>query len=75
MKKALLIGINSYPAGNELKGCIEDINHVKVAIERNGDGSPNFDVKMMADVQTSRSSSFSVAMTTQLCSISRDMAM
>lgn len=54
MKKALLIGINSYPAGNELTGCIEDINQVKSAIDRNGDGSPNFDVKMMADVQTSR---------------------
>ena len=53
MKKALLIGINSYPAGNELKGCIEDINHVKVAIERNGDGSPNFDVMMLPNVQTS----------------------
>lgn len=52
MKKALLIGINDYP-GNELHGCIEDINQVKAAIEKNGDGSPNFDVRMMPDVQTS----------------------
>lgn len=29
MKKALLIGINDYPEGNELTGCIEDINSVK----------------------------------------------
>lgn len=53
MRKALLIGINDYPAGNELTGCVEDINSVKAAIERNGDGSPNFDVKMMSNVRTS----------------------
>ena len=47
MKKALLIGINDYPEGNELTGCIEDINSVKAAIERHGDGSPNFGVKML----------------------------
>ncbi len=32
MKKALLIGINDYPEGNELTGCIEDINSVKAAL-------------------------------------------
>ncbi len=53
MKKALLIGINDYPAGNELTGCIEDINNVKAAIERHGDSSPNFGIKMMPNVQTS----------------------
>lgn len=52
-EKALLIGINDYPEGNELTGCIEDINSVKAAIERHGDGSPNFGVKMMPNVQTS----------------------
>ena len=52
MKRALLVGINNYP-GSELKGCVEDINQVKAAIEKNGDGSPNFDVMMMPDVQTS----------------------
>ena len=51
MKRALLIGINNYP-GNELQGCVEDIKQVKAAIEKNGDGSPNFDVMMMPDVQT-----------------------
>ena len=53
MKKALLIGINDYPEGNEMTGCIEGINRVKAAIERHGDGSPNFGVKMMPNVQTS----------------------
>lgn len=53
MKKALLIGINNYPAGYELHGCIEDINCVEQAIARNGDGSLNFEVKKMSDVQSS----------------------
>lgn len=53
MKKALLIGINAYPAGNELHGCIEDINCLERAITRNGDGTLNFQVKKMPDVQSS----------------------
>jgi hypothetical protein len=53
MKAALLIGINDYPNGNELSGCVADIKSLKKAIERNGDGTKNFDVKLMPDVQTS----------------------
>ena len=53
MKKALLIGINDYPRGYELTGCIEDIESVKAVIERHGDGMPNFGVKMMPNVRTS----------------------
>lgn len=52
MKKALLVGINSYPV-SPLKGCIADIEAMKAAIERNGDGSPNFSCKMMPDAQSS----------------------
>ena len=53
MKKALLIGINDYPNGNRLSGCVEDINSLKSAIERNHDGKVNFSVKMMPDEQSS----------------------
>lgn len=53
MKKALLIGINNYPGDNRLYGCLEDIMQVRKAIEKNGDGSPNFDCKLLSDVQTS----------------------
>lgn len=53
MKKALLIGINNYPGDNRLYGCVEDIMQVRKAIEKNGDGSPNFDCKLLSDVQTS----------------------
>lgn len=53
MKKALLIGINNYPNGNELTGCVEDINSLKSVIERDGDGKVNFHVKLMPDEQSS----------------------
>ncbi len=53
MRKALLIGINAYPSGYELSGCIEDIHSLEKAIARNGDGTLNFHVKTMPDVQSS----------------------
>lgn len=52
-KKALLIGINNYPAPFKLNGCIEDITTLKSAIERNEDGGPNFEVKLIKDEQSS----------------------
>ena len=53
MKKALLIGINNYPNGNQLTGCVEDINNLKSVIERNSDGKVNFEVKMLPDEKSS----------------------
>lgn len=54
MRRALLIGINNYPGRLRLGGCIEDIHCLEKSIARHGDGSKNFDVRMMPDVQTSR---------------------
>lgn len=54
MRKALLIGINNYPGrGNALRGCLADINALQPLLERNGDGSHNFDVRMLPDVSSS----------------------
>ncbi|OCX50327.1 peptidase C14 [Mucilaginibacter sp. PPCGB 2223] len=44
MRKALIIGINDYP-GAPLTGCINDATSIAGILERNGDGSPNFDIK------------------------------
>lgn len=44
MKKALIIGINHYEHHNSLYGCVGDAYNVKAAIERNSDGTKNFDV-------------------------------
>lgn len=54
MRRALLIGINNYPAGYKLLGCIEDINAMVSMLERNEDNSKNFDIMPLPDLQSSR---------------------
>lgn len=51
MKKALVIGINNYPI-SPLSGCVNDASAFANTISKNGDGSPNFDVKLKTDVAT-----------------------
>lgn len=48
MKKALCVGINYYPHIFDLYGCVNDANSVKAVLERNGDGSLNFDTRIMS---------------------------
>lgn len=45
MKKALCVGIDSYEHVTDLHGCVNDANAVKDALQRNGDGTLNFDTK------------------------------
>ena len=47
MRKALCVGIDSYQNIADLHGCVNDANSVKSALERNGDGTLNFNVKVM----------------------------
>ena len=47
MRKALCVGIDCYEHINDLHGCVNDANSVKAALERNGDGTLNFDTKLM----------------------------
>lgn len=51
MRKALIVGINQYPA-SPLNGCINDAESVAKILERNGDGSVNFHIKKELDVDT-----------------------
>ena len=51
MKKALVVGINKYPKAS-LNGCVNDANAFAKIIAKNGDGTPNFDVKLKTDVPT-----------------------
>jgi hypothetical protein len=46
MKKALVIGIDNYPTA-PLSGCVNDANAIATILESNGDGSPNFGVKLI----------------------------
>ena len=47
MRKALCVGIDCYEKITGLYGCVNDANSVKAALERNGDGTLNFNVKLM----------------------------
>lgn len=46
MKKALIIGIDNYPSF-PLNGCVNDANAICTTLETNGDGSPNFSVRLI----------------------------
>ena len=60
MRRALVIGINEYenPAIADLGGCVGDATRIAEMLEANGDGSPNFDVRLLTsdkdDVSGSR---------------------
>lgn len=47
MRKALCVGIDSYEKVTDLHGCVNDANGVRAVLERNGDGTLNFDTKLM----------------------------
>lgn len=51
MKKALVVGINNYPS-SPLRGCINDANAIANTLETNGDGSPNFSVRLTTSPNT-----------------------
>jgi len=46
MKKALIVGIDDYPDA-PLSGCVNDASAIAAVLESNGDGSPNFDIKLL----------------------------
>lgn len=46
MRKALVVGINDYPTA-PLRGCVNDANSIATVLAANGDGSPNFSVKLI----------------------------
>jgi len=48
MRKALVVGIDGY-ATAPLQGCVNDANAVAAVLESNGDGSPNFSIRLMTN--------------------------
>lgn len=46
MRKALVVGIDDYPTA-PLGGCVNDAHAIASVLETNGDGSPNFAVKLI----------------------------
>lgn len=51
MKKALVVGIDAYPSC-PLLGCKNDANEIAEILERNGNGSPNFETRKFLDIPT-----------------------
>lgn len=51
MRKALIVGINDYPTA-PLKGCVNDAAALATTLEKHGDGSPNFAVRLETAVTT-----------------------
>ena len=47
MKKALVVGINYYENVSNLFGCVEDAHSVKGVLERDADGTVNFDIQLL----------------------------
>jgi hypothetical protein len=47
MRKALIIGIDKYPT-KPLSGCENDAASIASILRKNGDGSPNFDIKLIS---------------------------
>jgi len=48
-KRALLIGIDSYNSLPSLSGCVSDATQICSLLERNEDGSPNYDCRLITD--------------------------
>lgn len=47
MRRALVVGINDYPGGAMLYGCVNDATSIGEVLSSNEDGAPNFDVMLM----------------------------
>ena len=47
MRIALIVGINYYEHGSPLFGCVDDAHAVHAVLERHGDGSVNFDSRLL----------------------------
>lgn len=50
MKKALVVGIDNYNGKCDLHGCVNDAQAIHKLLQKNEDGSRNFDVKTATDV-------------------------
>lgn len=47
MRKALIVGVNYYQHIGSLHGCVNDAHAVKAVLDRNSDGTVNFETKLL----------------------------
>ncbi len=74
MKKALVIGIDNYQ-NSPLSGCVNDANAIATTIQSNGDGSPNFGVRLITSPGTDITRSYLREAIEQLFNSEDDMAL
>lgn len=74
MRKALVIGIDDY-ATSPLSGCVNDAVTIASLLEVNGDGSPNFDVRLMTSNDTTITAEVLIDALTELFSGDADLAL
>lgn len=53
-RRALLIGIDNYPAPNSLSCCEADVKMLRDSLASNGDGSPNFEIETLINNPSGR---------------------
>lgn len=49
MRRALVVGINTYECASPLSGCIADAEAIASVLERNVDGRPNYECRVLLD--------------------------
>lgn len=54
MRKALVVGVDYYDSISNLFGCVNDAHSVKSVLERHGDGSLNFGIKLITATNEAR---------------------
>src|SRR6185437_9676167 len=47
MRIAFVVGVNYYEHGGSLYGCVDDAHAVQAVLARHGDGTVNFDCKLL----------------------------
>lgn len=52
MRRALIIGNDTYQNTSCLHGCINDATNIAAILRKNGDGTPNFEEKVLTDITT-----------------------
>ncbi|MBE5320120.1 caspase family protein [Pedobacter sp. MR2016-19] len=52
MKGALLVGIDDYHGGNQLKGCVNDATALADLLAKNEDGTSNFQIELQNNIKT-----------------------
>lgn len=54
MRKALIVGIDYYQNGPSLIGCVNDAHQINDVLQRNGDGTINFGIKLLCGIDSDK---------------------